>query len=522
MSEKHIKAQLVGVFCLIVISGTVLDAITFHRMGAEAAATALTARALEVEPLTSIPSNQGTVWYVDGAHGSDTNNGLTTATAFKTITSITNHSGRNNARLKSGDVVVVRAGIYTETVRMQTPGHAGGPTASGTPFAGSYTTLMAYPGDARPVIIGSGTLPDGTNILDSCPGCAAISIWAPYVRVSGLDVSAPYPVVDERGKHYGSGIGARSLKDNAGKIITVVHHVIIDNNVAHGCGCNGISAGALGDYTIVQGNVTYHDGFWSPNQCSGITVGYSTDYDLDPTVYHTEVIYNISYDNENKVAADYVVNGQHRNCVQSDGSPCHTDGNGIIVDSNSLTTGADHPAVYQSKTLIFGNLSYGNGGRGISVYESSNVDVINNTTFHNGKDPTVSSRSELTASKASNVNFFNNIAYGRGSNEETYLTATSNANNVVWKNNLLYQGVIYFDRDAGISKPDSTNLIEVNPRFVGSPVSAAADHATDEPEMFHLQSDSPARGAGIRLGAPMHALDGSIIPANVSPNIGAY
>jgi len=172
--------------------------------------------------------------------------------------------------------------------------------------------------------------------------------------------------------------------------------------------------------------------------------------------------------------------------------------------------------------IEFGNLSYENGGRGISIFESNNVDVVNNTTFHNGKDPTVRSRSELTAGNASNVNFFNNIAYGRGSNEEKYLTATYNASNIVWENNLLYNGVIYFDKNASISKPDGTNLIEIDPQFMMSAVAASASLATEKPENFHLQSHSPARGAGIPLGASMNSLDGSVVSANVPPNIGAY
>jgi parallel beta-helix repeat protein len=522
MSGGGMIVRIVRVFTLFVIAGTAANLINFNVVRCESGLKALTAKAVEVSSMTSIPTEQGTVWYVDIAHGSDRNDGLTTATAFQTITSITNRGGRNNGKLKSGDAIVVRSGIYTETVRMQMAGHAGGPTASRTPFAGTYTTLMAYPGDARPVIIGSGTLPDGTNISGSCPGCAAISIWAPYVRVSGFDVSSPYPVIDEQGKHYGSGIGAGSLKDNTGKIIAVVHHIIIDNNIVHDSGCSGISAGRRGDYVIVLGNVTYNNGFWAPNQCSGISVGYSTDYDIDSSVYHTEVIDNISHDNQNKVAADYIANGEHRTCTQSDGTPCHTDGNGIIVDSDSDTTGTDHSAAYKSKTLIFRNVVYENGGRGISVFASDNVDIINNTTFHNGKDPANSSRSELTIRKASNIRIVNNIVYGLGSNHEKYLTATYYVDNVVWKNNLLFNGVIYLDKDTIEFRPDSTNLIEIDPKLLIQPVADPSDLAAERLGTFHLQSDSPARSAGVPLGARMYASDGSIILADVPPNIGAY
>ncbi len=158
MSEKSINARFVRVFCLIAISGAVVDGNPYLRAREESIATALTARATEVAPMTSIPNNQGTVWYVDTAHGADTNDGRTTATAFKTITSISNHSGRDNSRLRSGDVIVVRAGIYTETVRMQMPGHAGGPTASGTPY-GAQMEIAAHPGHESEMLVPSGRVP---------------------------------------------------------------------------------------------------------------------------------------------------------------------------------------------------------------------------------------------------------------------------------------------------------------------------------------------------------------------------
>ena len=58
-----------------------------------------------------------------------------------------------------------------------------------------------------------------------------------------------------------------------------------------------------------------------------------------------------------------------------------SDGEGIIVDDNSndQTNNLKHVGT----TLVENNVSYANGGPGILDYDSSNVDVLYNTTYHN-------------------------------------------------------------------------------------------------------------------------------------------
>ena len=47
--------------------------------------------------------------------------------------------------------------------------------------------------------------------------------------------------------------------------------------------------------------------------------------------------------------------------------------------------------VYPYQTLVMGNASYYNGGRGIHVFRSSNVTVANNTVFNNNTDTCLAS-----------------------------------------------------------------------------------------------------------------------------------
>lgn len=496
-----------------IVAGLVLGVcIVLVPPSARAGGAALSAAVTYVPPLAAIPTGQGTVWYVDAVHGNDRNDGLSIQRPFKTIGSIVNDDGANFRKLHRGDVVVVRAGTYMETIKLQTGGIAGGgPTAPGTPFAGTYTTLMAYPGDARPVIIGSGTLANGTRIPESCPACSAINIWAPFIRVSGFDVSAPYPLVMGGISYYGGGIDAASLLGANNTITQRAHHVIIDNNIAHDSGCGGIGAISDGDYAIIENNLAYNNGYLSPDQCSGISINWSlnTNVNENPTSYHMEVLFNTSYNNQNKVNSDDV------SCA------CHTDGNGIILDANSSLT-SDHPVAYNGKILVFGNVAYDNGGRGIHVFTTSNADLVNNTTYHNGKDAQVGSSDEIGVEKAQNVRIINNILYGLGA-PETWLVGTTDSSGVIWQNNLMLNGAFGFLRDTNTSLPDRMDLFGLDPRFVSVPRAAspgdsdAVIAAKDRVADFHLQATSPALHQGIPLGFQIFGLT-STAPVN----LGAY
>jgi parallel beta-helix repeat protein len=95
----------------------------------------------------------------------------------------------------------------------------------------------------------------------------------------------------------------------------------------------------------------------------------------------------------------------------------HTDGNGIIYDTWAGTDdGCQNGCsvtTYPNQSLILGNVSYQNGGRGIHVFATSNVTIANNSVYANGLDinrQAGSTASDLSQAGGENNVWVNNIA----------------------------------------------------------------------------------------------------------------
>ncbi len=107
------------------------------------------------ENITTPPSATGKTYYVDGANGSDSNNGTSEATAFKTIK-------KTLPLVAAGDTVLIKAGLYREGIDLSN-------SAPGT--------------DGKPITFGS--FGDGPVILD---GSIAVTGWT---QVNGTVWKAP-------------------------------------------------------------------------------------------------------------------------------------------------------------------------------------------------------------------------------------------------------------------------------------------------------------------------------------------
>jgi hypothetical protein len=66
----------------------------------------------------------------------------------------------------------------------------------------------------------------------------------------------------------------------------------------------------------------------------------------------------------------------------------NTDGNGIIIDTNSMTVCNANMVNYPNQTLVAFNVVYNNGGGGVHVFASTGVTVANNSAYYNYTDPT--------------------------------------------------------------------------------------------------------------------------------------
>lgn len=418
------------------------------------------ARAIAALPVASPPPAANHTYYVSQATGSDENDGLSSLAAFATLTRAANTIG-------SGDVVVVYPGKYRENLCLRAPG-----TAS------NYSTWIAAARLPRPIIAGSSTFKCGPH---------TVGIFNRYTRFSGFAVTRPNDTTDTAG-----GIEVYSASRS---MPTNTHHVIIENNLVYGCGGGGISS-VGSDYVTIRNNIVHDNSWTNPNQSSGISLWENTNYDV-AAGYHMIVINNISYSNIDRAPVK--------------GKPYTTDGEGIILDNNTATS-------YTGAILVAANAVFNNGGRGIEVYHTNNVDIINNTSYGNATDtvniawPKRSGEIEVDNSLKTRV--LSNIAQSYFSVSQVYALYETAAVGTIWSHNISYVGGAHSD-DLGTPISITANKIGANPMFNNaSPIPDVAD--------FSLKNGSPAIGYAPANSFSYIDLNGATITAGAAHNAGAY
>jgi parallel beta-helix repeat protein len=320
--------------------------------------------------------------------------------------------------------------------------------------AGTYheAILLDQDGAADNEIVIRSELPGAAKLRPPSKGTySTFKIKADYVAIRGFDV-------------VGGGGHAIDVEE--------AHHVTIAGNIAHDSGGSGISS-SRSDWLTVEGNRVYGNASTNGYQCSGISLWQNRDLSDGDAPFRNIIRNNITYDNVQGPAIDWE----------------HTDGNGIIIDGF-------HDTDYRYGTLIEGNVSYGNGGKGIHVFLSDHVTVRNNTVWHNNHDNLNEGtwRGELSNAIGSHNTWVNNIAVA---NIETnnwnraIIDVSTNGyvnRDVKWYNNVTFNGIsgqasILSDR---IAPSEATgNLLGKDP-LLANPL--AGD--------FHLKAGSPAVNAG--------------------------
>ncbi|MBK1877645.1 right-handed parallel beta-helix repeat-containing protein [Pelagicoccus mobilis] len=166
------------------------------------------------------------------------------------------------------------------------------------------------------------------------------------------------------------GVGVRVEADESGNY---PHHVIVRNCRIHHTAGGGIAL-ARSDYVLIEANEVFETSYYSPWGESGISIWESSNHDNRRDVYRTIVRNNVCYRNDNKVK--FWMMGTY------------SDGNGIILDAlrtnqDILGDGYDEP--YSGRILIANNTCFENGGRGINLYESDSMDVVENKLIRNAQ-----------------------------------------------------------------------------------------------------------------------------------------
>ena len=287
------------------------------------------------------------------------------------------------ANLKPGDEVVVRSGTYKESVDVNKDGSA----------AGHITLRSEVPGGAK-IDVPGGKL-------------YGIHVTGNYVKIDGFDISG---------------------STRSGIIGTKVHHVEITDNISHDNKSGGIYLNKS-DFITVQGNVVYNNA--SSQVISGISIHLAQNITGSSSTKGFRIIVkdNVAYNNVTKTAA-------------------HTDGNGIIIDDfKALKDNAKGLSPYKFATLVEGNITYGNGSSGISVFSSDYVTVRSNIAYHNNVDLKSPGnwRGEIQNTNSSHTTWIDNIAVTnlnihRDNTAIANVSITGKNSDVTWKDNLTFNG----------------------------------------------------------------------------------
>lgn len=412
-----------------------------------------------------------TNYYVSPS-GNNSNSGLSVTTAFQTLNYAANQTS-------PGDTVFVMNGTYTNS---SSASNILNIYNSGT--ATNRIVYKNYPGQTPTIKL------NATN-------WAGIAIQgADYITIDGFriignndSITLAYAMAEELNTNNpatsGNGIGITREYNN---ITNKPHHNVIRNCTISKCGGGGIY-GYRADYTTIENNTIFECAWFAPFGNSGISLFQNWNSDSS-NVVRNFIIGNTCYRNENYIP--FIAVGSI------------TDGNGIIIDDGRNTQNGSDQGVYLGKTYVANNLIYDKGGRGIHVYLSDKVTIVNNTCYANCQSPAIQD-GEYTAYSSDSISFINNIAFPSTGIPPIDKSNTSTTNLTVEHN--------LWAANSNLANPMGINTITDNPDFF----SASSDPSVAD---FHLQSTSSAINAGTSANAPSTDKDG--IARNSQIDIGCY
>jgi hypothetical protein len=387
---------------------------------------------------TTVPSRQlisqatsGVTYYVSGS-GSNTNNGFSPSSAFRTIQ-------KAASMTKPGDKVLIMNGVYTNS----NSGSVVTINRSGT--ANAWIKYHAYPGHSPKIKHNAW---NGILITD---GAAYIEIYGLEIEGNNANINLDYA----KSQQYNTNnpLTNGNCINIEGRKTTPPRHIRILKNKVHNCGGGGINA-SQADYVTIYGNEVYNNAWYSVNANSGISMYQNVNTDNN-TGYKMYVTHNKVYNNRQYIP--WIKYG------------LITDGNGIIVDDSQHTQNGSTLGAYKGRTLIANNITYLNGGSGIGSHKSEHIDIVNNTAYMNNQSPELN-YGQIFPNYSSDFKILNNILYAYPGKKVNHKPSGTN---------VIFNYNIYANSTAIGAK--GANDIVADPRFVNP---SAGD--------FRLQSISPA------------------------------
>lgn len=434
------------------------------------------------------------VWYVSGI-GSDSNDGKTLQTAFRSLQ-------KAGDLVQPGDIVRIANGIYTNEDR----GNGSSVlniTRSGTPDA--WITWQAIPGhkpEVRPLGWGGITISGSYHIIDGITVTGANESIALIRALEDAKKETPNPLYNTNGIF----INGRLNKPNEKP-----HHIIIRNCTVCKCPGGGIT-GIEMDYLTIEDCRVYDNAWFMRYAGSGITTLNNWAFDNEPG-YHIIIQRNYVWNNKTLVPWEKINklsdgNGILLDVTNYDGDGANNPNADATVGGNTKKTRTSTPVnvnpngrpIWKNRALIANNVSMYNGGSGIHTFRTSHVDIINNTTYHNG---TSVDYEELFPNRSKDIVILNNIIVPRPGGR---VTSNNRNENIRWDYN------IYPVSQNVISGP---NDIVADPQFIN----IRKDPTEGD---FKLKKGSPALNAGTDEVAQPTDILGKKRPKGAGRDRGAF
>jgi hypothetical protein len=309
--------------------------------------------------------------------GSDGNSGTSPFAPWLTIA-----NADTSARAR-GDCINVAPGTYpTFNIGLK----FGGSTAANNGY-------VAYRCSAPGFISGngSGCLVTGANPIAA--GYFRSGVFPNYLVFDGFNLVNP---IATQSSDSGIGCSGPGSFGQSQSVSQGCHHWMIVNNIIENHGQSGVTMGDT-EFTYVSHNVVSQN---AHQGCVGF-FGSGISYVVSKPVsgYSRTADDNNSTDNQalnwmglqgasfpfSELVAWNDINNNYQGCQGGSGA---TDGNGIIIDTNNITSCNSNQVDYPNSTLVAFNATYNNGGAGVHVFASANVTVANNSSYQNLIDPT--------------------------------------------------------------------------------------------------------------------------------------
>jgi parallel beta-helix repeat protein len=339
-------------------------------------------------------------FYVSSTNGNDRSSGTDQNTPFASLQKAADMAG-------AGDTVYVMPGNYSNSDPNQNV-----VTLKQSGTANAPITFKAFDPNNKPVIKVRNYV--GIEVAGSYINLDGLIVEGNAKEFSNMTVEQVDALQKSQGRFTspitsGTGIAIGGFYRNASP-----HHVSVTNSIIKDNPGGGISA-IRADYITIENNEVSGNSFYSTFNTSGISLYQNNNSDGNNGLKNI-IRGNVVHGNQNLIKDFNHFREEDLNSPDPALRPKITDGNGIIIDDATRTQviqsvdggqSAQNLPAYQGKTLIENNTVYDNGGRGIQTFNSSNIEIKNNTLANNlltpgiwGENVTVNSTATAKAKGA--------------------------------------------------------------------------------------------------------------------------